>query len=158
MVRIPPGMHLGAQSVRAYGGRSRRIHATRQADYWRMTDAELKAATVPVTVNHAGNAAAQTGPMAVGEIWQVTLVQVQVQPSLVSVPCQAQVWRGISGITQNLLAVTGMGGYDDLGVTGTPIRAGESIIVIWAGAHPGDSAWATIEGHKTVLEAFHGVA
>lgn len=158
MVKIPPGMHLGAQSVRAYGGRARRIFATGQQNYWRTTDAELKAATVPVTVNAGGNAAAQVGPAGVGEVWQVTLVQVQVSPVLNTAPIVAQIWRGVGGITLNLLAITDNGGYDDMAVTGTPITAGEQIVVIWEGAPPGQSAWAVIEGTKTVLEAYSGMA
>lgn len=159
MPRIPSGMHLGAGSVRAYGGRARRIQITNQADYWRQTDAELKAATVPVRVNSAGNAAAAVGPAGVGEVWQVSLVQVQVQPALLTnTKTIAQVWRGTGGITLNLLALTNNGGYDDLGVTGPPLRAGEQIIIIWSGATPGNTAWATIEGTKTVLEAYSGNA
>lgn len=151
-------MHLGAQSIRAYGGRARRIQVTDQSSYWRQTDAELKAATVPVTVNAGGNAAAAVGPMGVGEVWQVTLVQVQVSPALNTVPIQVQVWRAVGGITLNLLAITDNGGYDDLAVTGTPISAGEQIAVIWEGAPHGQSAWAVIEGTKTVLEAYSGSA
>lgn len=152
-------MHLGAQSVRAYGGRARRIQVTGQSSYWRQTDVELKAATVPVTINAAGNAAAQIGPQGTGEVWQVTLVQVQVSPGLNTTgKTSAQIWRGAGGTTLNLLAITNQGGYDDLGVTGTPISAGEQIIVVWEGAHPGDSAWAVVEGTKTVLEAYSGNA
>lgn len=158
MPRWPGGLHAqaGSQSHRAVW--PQRYDPTPQQSYWRQAAAELKASVPPVTVNGSGLAASVTGPMGVGEKWQVTLVQVQVQPSLLTHPCTAQVWRGACGVTLNLLGQTSNGGYDDLGVQGQLIHPGEQVIVIWSGAHPGDVAWATIEGTKTILAAYAGQA
>ena len=153
-----PVPHRQAGSGRARPPRIRRPFSTGPESYWRQSDAELHAATIPVTVNAAGIAASYAGPAGVGETWQPMIVQVQVQPSLLTVACIAQVWRAVAGITCNLLAQTQNGGYDDLGVTGPVIRAGEQLVVVWEGARPGDTAWATIEGSKTVLEAYSGSA
>lgn len=153
-----PIPHRQAGSGRARAPAIRRPFSTGPESYWRHTDAELHAATIPVVVNSAGVAASFAAPAGVGEVWFPMVVQVQVQPSLLTVACVAQVWRGVAGITQNLLSQTQNGGYDDLGVTGPPIRAGEQVIVVWEGANPGDTAWALIEGTKTVLEAYSGDA
>lgn len=157
MVRVLPGWHPQTGTARSSGGRvgqvARRPPARPQTAYWRQTAAELWAATPPVTVNAGGNAASFVGPAGVGEVWDVQLVQVNTTTIITGTGCTAQVWRGVAGITQDLLFITQNGTFDNIGVTGRPIRAGEQIIVIWEGARPGDVATAQLTGTKTVLEA-----
>ena len=38
------------------------------------------------------------------------------------------------------------------------IEQGEQVIVVWSGATPGNVAWATVEGEKTVGQAYAGQA
>lgn len=158
MPRWPAGLHRQSGSHPPQSWRPQRYDATGQESYWRKAAAQLKASVPPVTVSAGGAAASLVGPMGVGEQWQVTLVQVQVQPSLLTHAATAQVWRGAAGVTLNLLSQTANGGYDDMGVQGQIIHPGEQVIVIWSGAHPGDVAWATIEGTKTILAAYAGQA
>lgn len=158
MPRWPAGLHPQTGVQNADMRPPLRTAPIPQESYWRRATAELKAATPPVTVSAGGAAASLIGPAGVGEVWQVTLVQVQVQPALNTRACTAQVWRAASGVLLNLLSSTSNGGFDDLGVTGPPLRAGEQIAVTWAGATPGNVAWATIEGVKFALVAYAGQA
>jgi hypothetical protein len=139
-----------AQSLPATGGRNRSLTRTHQLQYWHNQVADLHAATPTVKINQAGAAATMAGPMGVGERWDVQNVHVQTSTGL-AVPCTAQVWRSVAGITVNLLMQTINGGLDDLGIVSPVLTAGEQIAVIWSGADPDDSAWAVIRGTKYVL-------
>ena len=139
-----------SQSLPATGGRNRSLTRTHQLNYWHNQVADLHAATPTVKINAAGAAATMAGPAGVGERWDVQIVHVQTSTGL-AVPCTAQVWRAVSGMTVNLLMQTINGGMDDLGVICPVLTAGEQLAVVWAGADPDDSAWATIRGTKYVL-------
>ena len=150
MPRWPAGLHVASGSLRAVGGRDRRIPSPDVAGFWHQQVGDLFAAAGPVRVNGGGQAAALAGPQGLGEKWDVQLVQVSTSSGL-AVQTTAQVWRAVSGITQNLLGQTVNGGIDDLGIICPTLSAGEQLAVIWTGASPGDTAQATIRGIRYVL-------
>lgn len=119
---------------------------------------------------------ASTGPQGSGEQWVVSQVQVQTssqygQPPLVvqqvvaqargqttspPPPITAQVWHAIGGQPVYLLAQTGQGGNDNVGISCPALSAGEAIMVIWYGLSPRavvpfPSAWFALRGTKITL-------
>lgn len=160
MPRWPAGLHLASGAVPAAGQRPRRADATPQHHYWRHVDSELHAAASAVLVVPAQQflpqgspifELAQVGPTAAGEVWRVTLVQVQLPgqyaaPPLVTEqaaaqftgttiqpppPFVAQAWLAVGGTRVHLLAQTTQGGNDSLDLGGQEVSAGEAIAVQW---------------------------
>ena len=76
MPRWPAGLHVASGSLRAVGGRDRRISSPDVAGFWHQQVGDLFAAAGPVRVNGGGQAAALAGPQGLGEKWDVQLVQV----------------------------------------------------------------------------------
>jgi hypothetical protein len=167
--------------VPAVGQRPRRADPTPQHHYWRHVDTELHAAanTTPLvfTVVDQGLAiVASTGPTATGEVWSVDQVQVNLNlyspaPPLViqqigaqttggltpqPPPVVAQVWLSVGGTPIHLLAQSSQGVYDNIGLGGQQIRAGEQVSVYWwltspFGAIVLTHGWAVLRGTRRTL-------
>lgn len=184
MPRWPAGLHLASGAVPAVGQRPLRTAATPQHHYWRRTSTELHAsatATIPPGQGFLASGApifeqAQVGPSATGELWRVTLVEVQLpglydSPPLVTQqisaqvqgavtqpppPFVAQVFLAAGGTNLHLLAQTTQGGYDTLELGGQEVSPGEAIVVRWWTTtdkfFPG-FGWFVLRGTRLTLSA-----
>jgi hypothetical protein len=119
---------------------------------------------------------ASVGPTATGEVWSVDMAQIQInlqygdKPLVVQQveaqalgtttapppPVAAQVWLSAGGINMHLLAQTSQGGYDNVGLGGQQVRAGEAITVVWWLAGPFGAAvqtrgWFVVRGTRETL-------
>jgi len=168
--------------VPATGQRPRRPAVLPQHHYWRRTETELHAAAAAVfppfiPLGPVFSASATMGPTAAGEWWSVGMVQVQTNvgvgdPPLVAKqvqgqisgtttnpppPVTAQVWLSAAGVNLHLLGQTSQGSYDNIGLGGQEIRAGEAITVTWWLAAPFfgpdfvTGAWAVLRGTRHAL-------
>jgi hypothetical protein len=123
---------------------------------------------------------ASVGPTAAGERWAVDMVQVNTDgqtgsPPLVAEqiqaqiagstinpppPVTAQVWLSVAGQFIHLLAQTSQGGYDNIGLGGQTVQAGEQISVQWwvseqiTSANITSAGWFTLRGTRYTLSQY----
>lgn len=150
MPRIPPGLHLHAQSARNRGGRPRRPVIVPQDAFVHQVQTPIGQGATQGLVAGDGSAMLVIGPQGIGTRWYPSQVLVATS-SGVADQSACTLYRNFIDPKQEV-GHTEQGGGDVLAFT-HDMQPGDLLYAVWARANPGDLATLTVHGDQLALTA-----
>lgn len=158
MVRFPEGWTRGIAAIPAsmvpYALPSvRPIRRTRQERFTgHVKGVPLTGGQGVVIISGAGTGTVTLTPQGLGTVWYPAAVNISTTTGAADAST-AQVFLGATGIDTLLVGQSYAAGGDTISLSVPPLRPGENLIVMWSGAHAGDTASVNILGLMDALLA-----